>query len=286
MVSIFTGLICLLLMIFLKKLSAFPELSTPKRQWSPHQWRQAVVWPLLLLSLLFVMATASGFDPLLARWFYQLQGEQWLLQNYWLTETVLHQGVRQVNQVVVALLLGYWLVQFLTNRRSSSHRALGMLLLSLILSFSSVALLKKYIPMECPWDLQQFGGDKAFIGLLTHRPATMAPNQCFPAGHASIGYGWMALYYFCLVVCPAKARLALCASIGLGVLLGFTQQLRGAHFISHDIATAAICWLVASLNFRGFYPQPAQGQLPANPMHLQLETAVTNHHIPRESSDV
>jgi hypothetical protein len=54
-------------MIFLKKLSAFPELSTPKRQWSPHQWRQAVVWPLLLLSLLFVMATASGFDPLLAR---------------------------------------------------------------------------------------------------------------------------------------------------------------------------------------------------------------------------
>jgi membrane-associated PAP2 superfamily phosphatase len=96
----------------------------------------------------------------------------------------------------------------------------------------------------------------------------------------------MALYYFCLVVCPAKARLALFTSIGLGVLLGFTQQLRGAHFISHDIASAAICWLIASVSFRWFYPQPAQCQLPSNPMHLQLETALTNHRIIRESSDV
>ena len=51
----------------------------------------------------------------------------------------------------------------------------------------------------------------------------MAPSQCFPAGHASIGYGWMALYYFCLMVCPAKARLALFASIGLGLLLETRQ---------------------------------------------------------------
>jgi hypothetical protein len=27
------------------------------------------------------------------------------------------------------------------------------------------------------------------------------------------------------------------------------QQLRGAHFISHDIATATICWLVSTFQY-------------------------------------
>lgn len=273
---------CLQLMMFLKKWPVFRKIDISNKHLHQRQWRQNLVWPLFTLSFLFGLAVTSGFDQWLASWFYQLQGDQWRLQSYWLTETVLHQGIRQLNQWVVAFLLCLWLAQFVTGRRTSSHRALGMLLLSLILSFSCVALLKKYIPMECPWDLQQFGGDKTFIGLLSTRPATMAPSQCFPAGHASIGYGWMALYYFCLVVCPAKSRLALSASIGLGLLLGFTQQLRGAHFISHDIATAAICWLLASLTFRWFYPQSA----PVNPMPHQLETVRSSLTIARESSHV
>ncbi len=276
----------------LKKPMFIPELSTPLRQWQPHLRRQTVMLPMLLLSLMFVMVTSSGFDQRLAGWFYQLQGGQWMLHNFWLTETVLHQGVRQVNQWVVALLLCYWLAQVVTGRRAPSHRALGMLLLSLILCFSSVALLKKYIPMECPWDLQQFGGDKNFVGLFSVRPETMAPNQCFPAGHASIGYGWMALYYFCLVISPAKARLALLGSICLGVVLGFAQQLRGAHFMSHDIATAALCWLIVSFTFRWFYPQLAQGFISSNPskqsnpMLLLPKPAVFSQGPAQEPSDV
>jgi len=33
----------------------------------------------------------------------------------------------------------------------------------------------------------------------------------------------------------------------LGVVLGVTQQLRGAHFLSHDIWALAICWFIASI---------------------------------------
>ena len=29
------------------------------------------------------------------------------------------------------------------------------------------------------------------------------------------------------------------------MLFGFSQQLRGAHFLSHDVWSAAICWLTA-----------------------------------------
>ncbi|MNV84902.1 hypothetical protein D3C71_1788110 [compost metagenome] len=31
----------------------------------------------------------------------------------------------------------------------------------------------------------------------------------------------------------------------MGLLFGFAQQLRGAHFLSHDVWTLAISWFVA-----------------------------------------
>ncbi|RVU37030.1 phosphatase PAP2 family protein [Rheinheimera riviphila] len=218
-----------------------------------QHWQTTVFVPLALLSLAFVLAYGAGVDQVLASWFYQLQGGQWQLKQYWLTETLLHQAVRQLNQLVVLSLLLYWLSQAIAGKRSIAQRALGLLLFNLVLCFTSIAVLKKLIPMECPWDLQQFGGTHPFIGLFSPRPASMAANQCFPAGHASIGYSWLASYYFLLVVRPSLAKTGLWCCISLGLLLGFTQQLRGAHFISHDIATAAICWLIASLNVRWFY---------------------------------
>jgi hypothetical protein len=35
--------------------------------------------------------------------------------------------------------------------------------------------------------------------------------------------------------------------LGLGLLFGTTQQLRGAHFLSHDIWTFALCWSINAL---------------------------------------
>ena len=33
--------------------------------------------------------------------------------------------------------------------------------------------------------------------------------------------------------------------LGTGLVFGVSQQLRGAHFLSHDVATALICWLLS-----------------------------------------
>jgi membrane-associated PAP2 superfamily phosphatase len=37
----------------------------------------------------------------------------------------------------------------------------------------------------------------------------------------------------------------LLAALGTGGLLGISQQLRGAHFMSHTLWTAWICWTTA-----------------------------------------
>ena len=225
------------------------------------------VKPLALLSLLFFLCYGLKGDFVLAGFWYQLQGNTWALQHFWLTEDLLHRGVRACNQWVIALLLLHFAIQgirqkyrqrqnllqpplalrVVSNWTVARQAAHAQLIVSLILSLAGVALLKKLIPMDCPWDLQPFGGSQTFNGLFSSWPANRAPNACFPAGHASIGYAWFGLYFFCLQRYPALARLALGCSIGLGISLGLVQELRGAHFISHDLASAAWCWTMACL---------------------------------------
>lgn len=225
--------------------------------------KQLLLRPLLVLAVLFGLCYGLGVDFALSNFWYQLQGQSWALQHHWLTEDVLHQGVRTLNQLLIAALLLHFVLrlglqqyrwvrgQTATNRASNwtkaRHQAHGRLLLSLTLSLAGVAIIKHNLPMDCPWDLQAFGGTQTFTGLFANWPANRAPNACFPAGHASIGFAWLGLYFFCLQLYPALARPALMLSLTLGFGLGLVQQLRGAHFISHDITSAAWCWSMACL---------------------------------------
>ena len=67
--------------------------------------RQLLLRPLLALSLLFGLCYGLNADFALAGFWYQLQGHAWALQHHWLTEDVLHRGVRSLNQWVIAALL-------------------------------------------------------------------------------------------------------------------------------------------------------------------------------------
>ena len=53
------------------------------------------------------------------------------------------------------------------------------------------------------------------------------------------------LYFMLLVVRPAWRWHGLAIGVALGLLFGVDQQLRGAHFMSHDVVAATICWTVA-----------------------------------------
>lgn len=236
--------------------------------------------PLSLAALLFIITYGLELDFSLASALYQLQGDSWLLQHHWLTEQLLHRHVRTLNEVLVLSLLGYWLwLRFVLKDQSQKQQALGLLLLSLLLCFIAVALLKRLLPMECPWDLQQFGGHSAFWGLFTTRPSDLPATQCFPAGHASIGFAWLALFYYWREVKPKQAWLGLTIAGSAGAVLGFVQQLRGAHFISHDIATAALCWLIATLLYMGYKAK-------TEPAKQRQNTAAAYSFHATESSDV
>lgn len=207
-----------------------------------------VIIPTGFFAVAFGIFYEAQLDFVLASAIFELEGGQWRLTNHWLFSDVLHSGSRLLNNIILVNVLGFWLYQqFYSKTCSERTIALTKLVLSLLLCFSIVALLKRVLPAECPWDLQQFGGDLPFIGVFADRPAAMHPTQCFPAGHASVGYAWVALYFYFLPVCSRKACIGLSIGLLLGLLLGVTQQLRGAHFFSHDLTTLWLCWVVSSM---------------------------------------
>ena len=218
----------------------------------PHLNYQETIKLLGLPTTAFVIAFGIFYgaqvDFSVAAAIFHLEGDHWSLTDHWLLSDVLHSGSRFVNNIVIASLFCFWLYKIFGFEGNQERKiAMTKLVLSLVLSFSLVALIKRWIPAECPWDLLQFGGDQPFIGLLEVRPLEMHPTQCFPAGHASIGYVWVALYFYFLPVSIMKARTGLLVGLTLGLILGAVQQLRGAHFVSHDLTTLWLCWSVSCL---------------------------------------
>ena len=78
--------------------------------------------------------------------------------------------------------------------------------------------------------------------------------QCFPAGHSSGGYAWVALYF---VLAGRRRWAGLAIGLGLGLAFGATQWARGMHFPSHDVVSAAVAWAVALGAYAGLYGKQA-----------------------------
>lgn len=204
-----------------------------------------ILWWLPLAAFVLLSAWLLGLrgDLWLADHVYAWEGGRWSLQSHWLNERVLHTGARWASIVAWLGVLLAWLATLLRGQWRAWRRPLGYLALAVLLSTGLISVLKSFSHMDCPWDLARYGGTRVYHGLLQMRAET--PGRCFPAGHASAGYAWLALFFFFAVVKPAWRRRGLATGIGLGLLFGVDQQLRGAHFLSHDVFTAMICWSIA-----------------------------------------
>ncbi len=218
----------------------FPPSPSGVRFALAHLWL-----PLGIGLAVFTLLMGFGGDQWLADHLFQLEGGRWALQDAWLTRSVIHAAGKWLSTTAALVVM---LLCFHTWRRGRD-RTLRWALLYVVgavaLGTGLVSLLKSLVPMECPWDLLRYGGHEPFVGLFSHRPAGMAARACFPAGHASAGYAWVCLYFFARLWRPAWRWVGLWIGLGSGLVFGIGQQLRGAHFLSHDVATALICWLLS-----------------------------------------
>jgi membrane-associated PAP2 superfamily phosphatase len=184
---------------------------------------------------------ASSLDLALAR----VMGgdESFPLRESFLLSRVLHDGARRLAWVAATLLsLAVWWPVGPLRRLDVQSRA--QIAVTALLAPLAVSSLKWFSVTSCPWDLDMFGGVARYFSHWSSI-ADGGSGHCFPAGHASAGFGLLGGYFAFRNAAPRISRAWLQGSLAAGMVLGVAQQIRGAHFMSHTLWTAFICWCVA-----------------------------------------
>ena len=217
---------------------ALPQ--SPPRETSP---RQLLTWTLLALS--FVLAwDVSGLDLPMAHWFGTSQG--FALQDNWFMVNIAHEGARKLAWVIVlGLSLMIWWPVGLMRQLPYARRI--QLVVGAMVALLVMALMKRISATSCPWDLAEFGGIGHYVSHWAWGVTDGGGGHCFPAGHASAGFAFISGYFALRHNLPRAARWWLLASLIAGFALGLAQQMRGAHFMSHTLWTAWLCWASAWL---------------------------------------
>jgi len=235
----------------------------PDRRGARRSSRFVVLHLLVPLALCLgagLLCFAFDTDFRIADQLYAWQGQQWLARDLHVTNTLLHKGGRNLSWVAWLVALGACMTALARPRMALLRRPLCYLVVATLIAASLVAWIKNWSNIDCPWDLARYGGERPWVGLFAARPPGLGHAACFPAGHASSGYAWFSLYFYLRVVRPRWRAAGLALAMGSGLVFGITQQVRGAHFFSHDIVTAALCWSVALGLYWLFWRQTSRAE--------------------------
>ena len=206
----------------------------------------------IALSLLALLAwDASSLDLTVERWFGDAQGFQ--LKSHWFFAQVLHGGGRWVSAVaiVVVLINVFRPWPFAREMNAATRRWwLAVTVICLLL----IPTLKQLSATSCPWDLAEFGRSAQHVSHWAFGVNDGGPGRCFPSGHASAAFslfgGWFALRG----TSPRAARRWLAGVWLCGILFSVAQTVRGAHFPSHSMWTAWVCFTTSALLWHAAQP--------------------------------
>jgi membrane-associated PAP2 superfamily phosphatase len=209
-----------------------------------------------VLALALLLAwDAGGADLALARLVGDAQG--FALRDDWLLSTVLHEGGRRAGWLLaLALSLGVGWPAGPLRRLTTTERL--RLAAGPLVAAAAVSFLKGLSPTSCPWDLREFGGLAQYLSHWQFS-ADGGGGHCFPAGHAAAGFSFFSGHFAFRERAPRVARAWLAGATLAGLVFGLGQQLRGAHFMSHTLWTAWLCWSANWLVHAGWPARPQPG---------------------------
>ncbi len=199
--------------------------------------------PLVILALMLVFEP-NRIDFALSDLFY-IPGQGFIGRHNDFLEDILLDRAKQICIVIGLLALAGFLISLFPSPLRPQRRQLGYLVLALGLSTGIATPLKKATQMHCPWSLEQYGGVEHFSPLLGSRAKPVEkPGNCWPGGHAAAGFGMFALFFALRDRKPDLAHAALISASALGILFSIVRIVQGAHFLSHNLWTAGLCWLI------------------------------------------
>jgi len=200
------------------------------------------LWVCTLFAFAALMAwDSTGGDLLLARMAGSHLGFA-LRENPFMVH-VMHEGARNLSWALVVLLFVAIRWPFGVLRRLDTASRI-QLALTVLGSVIAVSMIKHASHTSCPWDLQEFGGVARYVSHWSWGVSDGGPGGCFPAGHASAAFAYLGGYFVLRRASARAATIWLWTAMAAGLVLGVAQQLRGAHYMSHTLWTAWVCWTV------------------------------------------
>lgn len=192
----------------------------------------------VLLTVILLMEKMTDLDTALQNLFYRPATHDWLINP------ALHKKLSLIfykgpKFLLAATGIGCLIFLLLSLKRTSlaaKRRPVLILLLSIVFVPLLVAGAKYFTNVYCPYQLNIYNGLYPFVRIIDNYPEDFAqpkPGHCFPAGHATAGFAFMALYF---VFDSRRGKiLGLLTGVLLGLITGFYQMLRGQHFLSHTL---------------------------------------------------
>lgn len=179
---------------------------------------------------------------------------QWVYRdNFWL-ENVLHKGGVWITALILIWIIYQIVIAYFSkDKKNNQIIYYSLVLISSLLTILIISLLKNHTTFPCPWYVNFFGGAQSIPDLMKLFSPSLPVGHCFPAGHSSGGYCFLSFYFIYFLLTGKRDQRKLLPALMLGLIFGITQQMRGAHFLSHDLATLAVSifipWVTTHIYF-------------------------------------
>ena len=215
-------------------------------------------WLAASAMLIFWIGRCTDIDLDLADAVYDASIHDFPWRYTWLADTFNHTILKGVLTLaaawcVLAAVIDAWRPR--AGRSVLDRMRLRVVGLAAVLVPVVISMLKQASSAHCPWDLARYGGTAPYLRLFEALPPGVAAGHCLPAGHASSALWLVSLCVLCLPARPRQARQLALAAVLFGGLVGWMQQLRGAHFLTHTLwsiwlACAVVLAIVAAVQWR------------------------------------
>ncbi|MDK6077831.1 phosphatase PAP2 family protein [Massilia varians] len=206
----------------------------------------------LMAPLLAALGQWTDVDLVLADWLYSRASAGFPWRDAWLTATFGHEILKAGLALLAACFVALAIIDAFRPQapldRPLARLRLRVIACSAVLVPLATSLLKQASSAHCPWDLARYGGNEPYVRLFEALPAGILPGHCMPAGHASSALWLVSLVVLWLPGPGRGAWRAACLALAPGLVLGWMQQMRGAHFLTHTLWSAWIaCAIVLAL---------------------------------------
>ena len=202
-------------------------------------WFKSAFAALIISAVLMVLlGQFTDVDLMIEDHYYNEELKVFPWKNTWFARDLMHGSVKNVIIKSGYLVILTVLIDLIFRFRKITpflRLRLRFLALSSLLVPASIRAIKEYSVLHCPWSVDRYGGTAPFLRLLDHVPEGVRSGQCFPAGHATVGL-WLAAF----------------AGLSVGLVVGWVQQMRGAHFLFHTLWAAWLASLVIVLMMMAF----------------------------------